>query len=107
MLPAQPAAQKLHVPPEPDGSVANIFHFRSSTAAHAGESDNVFVEERLCKTVSSINPDHIRSQTETRIPQVEHFDPSVLNRGSTDAAHRASNFSMTNNASQMFSTADN
>ena len=86
-------------------SVANIFPFRTSTAAHG--VDNVFGEERFCETVSSINPDRIRSQTETLNSQVRHFDSSFPKASPVDAGPRASIFSKTNNASQMFSSTDN
>ena len=107
VLPAQPAAQLHHVPQASDDSVANIFPFRTSTAAHGGDVDNVFGEERFCETVSSINPDRIRSQTEAPNSQVRHFDSSFPRAGPVDTAPRASIFSKTNNASQMFSSTDN
>ena len=107
VLPAQPAAQLHHVPQASDDSVANISPFRKSTAAHGGDVDNVFGEERFCETVSSINPDRIRSQTEALNSQVRHFDSSFPKAGPVDAAPRASIFSKTKNASQMFSSTDN
>ena len=107
VLPAQPAAQLHHVPQASDDSVANISPFRTSTAAHGGDVDNVFGEERFCEIVSSINPDRIRSQTEALNSQVRNFDSSFPKAGPVDAAHRASIFSKTNNASQMFSSTDN
>ena len=107
VLSAQPAPQLHHVPQESDDSVANISPFRTSTAAHGGDVDNVFGEERFCETVSSINPDRIRSQTEALNSQVRHFDSSFPKAGPVDAAPRASIFSKTKNASQMFSSTDN
>ena len=107
VLPAQPAAQLHHVPQASDDSVANISPSRTSTAAHCGDVDNVFGEERFCETVSSINPDRIRSQTEALNSQVRHFDSSFPKAGPVDAAPRASIFSKTKNASQMFSSTDN
>ena len=107
VLPAQPAAPPHHVPQATDDSAANIFPFRTSKAAHGGDVDNVFGEERFCETVSSINPDRIRSQTETRNSQVKHFNSSFPKAGPVDAAPRASIFSKTKNASQMFSSTDN
>ena len=107
VLPAQPAAPPHHVPQATDDSVANIFPFRTSKAAHGGDVENVFGEEKFCETVSSINPDRIRSQTETRNSQVKHFNSSFPKAGPVDAAPRASIFSKTKNASQMFSSTDN
>ena len=96
-----------HVPQASDDYVANISPFHTSTAAHGGDVDNVFGEERFCETVSSINPDRIRSQTEALNSQVRHFDSSFPKAGPVDAAPRASSFSKTKNASQMFSSTDN
>ena len=73
VLRAQPAAPPHHVPQASDDFDANIFPFRTSTAAHGGDVDNVFGEERFCETVPSINPDRIRSQTETLNSQIRHF----------------------------------
>ena len=81
-----------HIPLATDDSVANIFAFRTSKAAHGGDVENVFSEERFCETVSSINPDRIRSQTEALNSQVRHFDSSFPKAGPVDAAHRASIF---------------
>ena len=106
MLPARPAAQ-LHLVQQSGDSNANIFPFRTSRAALYGDVDTASSEERFCEIVSSINPDLIRSQTEDRNSQVKHLDSSLLKTTPVHAVDSVSSFSKTNNASQMFSPADN
>ena len=107
-LPAQPAAQFRHVPPKLVDADTKISNFRTSPAAHYGDVETVFSEERYhCETVPSTNPDHTRSQAEAYNSHVKHFDSSALKTGSDDATMNASNFSKTNNASQMFSSTEN
>ena len=60
VLPAQPAAQLHHVPQASDDSAANISSFRTSTAAHCGDVDNMFGEDhfaRLCRPLIPIASD--------------------------------------------------
>ena len=105
VIPAQTAAQ-LHPVQQSDDSDA-IFPFRTNAAVTCGDVKNVFGEESCCETVSSINPDLVRSQTEARNSQVKHLDSSLPKRVSVDTANSASSFSKTKNASIMFSPTDN
>ena len=88
--------------------MAQIFLAISTNAAViCGDAKNVFGEESCCESVSSINPDLVRSQTEARNSQVKHLDSSLPKSVSVDAANSVSSFSKTKNASIMFSPTDN
>ena len=75
-----------------DYSHANIISFRTISSAHFGNVDNVFGEERVCETVSSIDPELVRSKTEAHNFQVKHFDSSLPKYVSADATNSASSF---------------